>query len=275
VRLDNNKSLLLAPKMVGLPLFGGVDQETGLEVETYAFQEAFVPSRCISAWRKVGAATDNGITRACLDDVQVKAIGDGNKDTDQLYLAIQMANDLAIYTLTMGGCEAQWLNTTLKKKKVGEESICVPNTAARREWVAIAHGHGGQFHASNSMNITDNNIFIAFKMKDQVVARAAAKKDKKCQQQQQMNKEKAPKILYEEGKGPESYLVKDLDVLLAWHQVKDLQPKPKKENKMAQWREILVSLKPPPPYERWKNEDEHRLIALQSNVIGIKDIMFG
>jgi hypothetical protein len=32
-RLDNNKSLLLAPKMVGLPLFGGVDWETGLEVE--------------------------------------------------------------------------------------------------------------------------------------------------------------------------------------------------------------------------------------------------
>jgi hypothetical protein len=27
-RLDNNKSLLLAPKMVGLPLFGRVDWET-------------------------------------------------------------------------------------------------------------------------------------------------------------------------------------------------------------------------------------------------------
>jgi hypothetical protein len=62
-RLDKNKSLSLAPKMVGLPLFGGVDRETGVEVETGAFQKALVPSRCLAAWRKVGAATKDGITR--------------------------------------------------------------------------------------------------------------------------------------------------------------------------------------------------------------------
>ncbi len=129
-RLDNNKSLLLAPKMVGLPLFGGVDWETGLKVETDAFQKAFVPLQCIPSWRKVGAVAEDGITRACLDNPQVmKAIGDGNEDTDQLHLAIQMASDLAIHALTMGGCNAQWLKVMLKKKKVVEESICVPNTA--------------------------------------------------------------------------------------------------------------------------------------------------
>jgi hypothetical protein len=41
------------------------------------------------------------------------------------------------------------------------------------------------------------------------------------------------KILSQEGKGLELYLVKDLDILLAWHKVKDLPPKPKKENKLA------------------------------------------
>jgi hypothetical protein len=142
-RLDNNKSLLLAPKMVGLPLFCGVDQETGLKVETGAFQKAFVPLRCIAAWRKVGAATENEITRACLDNPQVsKEIGDGNKDMDQIYLAIQTANDLTIQALMMGGYDAQWLKATLKKKKVVEETICMPNTAAQQERLAIAHGHG-------------------------------------------------------------------------------------------------------------------------------------
>jgi hypothetical protein len=125
------------------------------------------------------------------------------------------------------------------------------------------------------MNITNNAIFVAFKMKDQVVARAAAKKDKKHQQQQQMNKEKALEILCKEGKGPKSCLVKDLDVLLAWHQVKDLPPTPKKEDKLARWREIVVSLKLPRPYEGWTNENEQRLIALQSDVIDIKDKMLG
>ncbi len=77
----------------------------------------------------------------------------------------------------MGGYDAQWLKVTLKKKKVIEESICVPNTAAWWEQLAIACGHSRQFYASNGMNITNNDIFIAFEMKDQVAARAAAQKD--------------------------------------------------------------------------------------------------
>ncbi len=76
------------------------------------------------------------------------------------------------------------------------------------------------------MNITNNDIFIAFEMIDRAVARAATQKDKKHWQQKQTNKEKALKILCEEEKGPKLYLVKDVDVLLVWHQVKDLPPKP-------------------------------------------------
>jgi hypothetical protein len=110
-----------------------------------------------------------------------------------------MANDLAIHALTMGGYNAQWLKVILKKKEV-EESICVPNTAARWEQLAVALGHSGQFHASIDMNITNNNILILFKMKYWVAARATAKKDKKPWQQQQTNKEKAHKILCEEEK---------------------------------------------------------------------------
>ncbi len=37
----------------------------------------------------------------------------------------------------------------------------------------------------------------------------------------------------------------------------------------------MVSMKPPPPYERWTNEDEQWHNALQSNVLGIEDTMFG
>ena len=48
----------------------------------------------------------DGITRACLGNPQVmKKLGDG-KDTDELYKAIQLANDLAIYALTVAGCNA-------------------------------------------------------------------------------------------------------------------------------------------------------------------------
>jgi hypothetical protein len=274
-RPDKNKSLLLAPKMVGLLLIGGVDQETGIKVEMGAFQKSFVPSRCLAAWQKVGAATKDGITHTCLNNPQVmKKIGDGKETDDETYAAVQMANDLAIFALSNAGYDAHFLQATLQKKEV-EESICVLNTAERQERLATALGHGGRFHASNGMHITDNNIFIAFELKDRKKARAEAEKDKKCRQQMQTNKETALAILSDKGASPESYSVKDLDCLFAWHQVKDLPPKAKKEDKLARWRAIVASQKPPPPYKRCRNEDEQWLVALQSDVIGIKDTMFG
>jgi hypothetical protein len=62
-RLDAGKSLSLAPKMVGLPLFGDIDWETGFEIETGAFQQAFTPSRCDAAWKKVGAVNVSATQR--------------------------------------------------------------------------------------------------------------------------------------------------------------------------------------------------------------------
>jgi hypothetical protein len=49
--LKAKKSLSLQPKFVGLPLFGGVDQETGFEVEVAddAFQKGFRKERCLAA----------------------------------------------------------------------------------------------------------------------------------------------------------------------------------------------------------------------------------
>ncbi len=43
---------------------------------------------------------------------------------------------------------------------------------------------------------------------------------------------------------------------------------------MAQWRKIVAAGQPPPLYERWTDEDKQWLVALQYNVIGIKDTMF-
>ena len=72
------------------------------------------------------------VTRACLNDKRVmKGIGDG-EERDSLYSAIQTANDLVIHALTLEGYDAQWLQVTLERKDVAEESICVPNTAARQ-----------------------------------------------------------------------------------------------------------------------------------------------
>jgi hypothetical protein len=273
-KLDENKSLSVTPSMVGLPLFGGVDSDTGVKVATGAFQHAFVRSRCLAAWRKVGAVAEDGrITRACLNNPQVLTELGDDKDMDLLYYAVQNANDIAVLSLHNAGYDAQWLTATLNKKKE-EETVCVPYSPSRVERLANARGHGGRFHATKGGHLTADDIFIAGEMKLRKEEREIAEKDKKVRQQQQMNEEKALAILSNEGVDPASYGVAQLNTLLAWHQV-SVPPKSKKADKLARWRDIVASKKAPPTYAKWTDEDEQRLVALQSNVIGIGDTALG
>ncbi len=91
-RLDKNKSLLLPPKIMGLPLFGGVDRETGFKVETGAFQKAFISLRASSSLEK-GWRCNRGWNNPQV----MKSIGDGNKHTD--LLTIQSKQQMTLPTM--------------------------------------------------------------------------------------------------------------------------------------------------------------------------------
>jgi len=257
---------------VGLPLFGGVDI-TGMKVMTGAFQYAFVPSRCLAAWSKVGAVTPEGrITRACINNPQVlKELGD-DMDTNRLYYAVQNANHISVLALHNAGYDAQWLTATLKKKKE-EETVCVPYSPSKVELLAKACGHGGRFHATNGMHLTADEIFIAEEMKSRQEERAALEKEKKVRMAQEDIEKKAVALLEQEGRTIESYSVKDLDVLLGWHQVKITGWK--KEQKLAKWKDVVESLKQPPQCNRWTEEEEERLVTLSATNIGIMDTAYG
>ncbi len=60
--LKKDKIMSLQPKLVGLPVFGGCDNESEFNIEVSAFQRGFNRDMCISAWEKVGAATKKGVT---------------------------------------------------------------------------------------------------------------------------------------------------------------------------------------------------------------------
>jgi hypothetical protein len=71
-QLAEKVTLSLQPKLVGLPMFGGINCDTNYNVEVSAFEKAFSREKCVSAWRKVGgAAMEQGITCACLTNTQV------------------------------------------------------------------------------------------------------------------------------------------------------------------------------------------------------------
>ena len=65
-----------------------------------------------------------------------------------------------------------------------------------------------------------------------------------------------------------------MNTLLAWHQV-SVPANFKKAEKLARWRVIVASQKPPPPYAKWTDEDEQRLVSLQSDVVSIGDTVLG
>ena len=65
-------------------------------------------------------------------------------------------------------------------------------------------------------HLTHNNIFISVEMKHQSKERVALEKEKKARMALEVTEKKALALLKEE-RTIESYLVKELDVLLGWH----------------------------------------------------------
>ena len=167
-QINKKKSLSLQPKFAGLPLFGGTDRKTEYAVESGAFQKGFSKRRCLSAWKKIGAATKEGITRECLSDPQVLKTSLGVDDEDdESNQTIQKANDLAVQALARAGYDSQWLQATFNAEEDEVEvPITQPYTLERQQALANVKLHGGRFQMTNGgMHVTHNDIFISIEMK--------------------------------------------------------------------------------------------------------------
>ena len=85
-RIRQGKTTNINMSQVGLIVYGGVDPETNLVVQS-AFEAGFSRDACVHAWEKVGAAPP---TRACLENKKVlKSLGDGNESYQALLLGIE------------------------------------------------------------------------------------------------------------------------------------------------------------------------------------------
>ncbi len=144
-QLAENVTLSLQSKLVGLPMFGGIDCDTDYNVEVSAFEEGFSREKCVGAWRKVGAATEQGVTCACLLNKQImQSVGNGaDNETIFLYYSIQTANNNAVYALNQVGYDAQFLQATLITTTEEEERITEAHTVECQLALTNAKGHGG------------------------------------------------------------------------------------------------------------------------------------
>jgi hypothetical protein len=205
---------------VGLPLFRGVDRETGYEAEVAdgALLKGFRKERCLAAWKKVGAALEDGlITWACLDNPKVlHDLGDDG-NTNEAYWDVQTANSNAITALKQAGYDANWLKAEFKRSEEEEHQVTQPNTLARQQALANARTHGGQFHVSvGEMHLTCNDISIAADIPSQQKDKDEAVQEKKHRLQLQAAEEKVLAIV-EQGKSIDKLTVANLNALLYWH----------------------------------------------------------
>ncbi len=220
------------------------------------------------------AATKVGkITRNCLSDKQVlKFLGDED-NSDKLYWLIQTAKNIATYALQEAGYDTDLLKATITKKEVegDNKQMTVPNSIAGQQALVNARGHGGQFMVTGGMHTTSDDMFIAMEMAARQRDKVEAEKDKKLCLQLQEVEEKGMAIVAQ-GKTINLLTVAELDVLLAWYQATKRKGA-KKADKVEQWKQIVESGQQPPDYDRWKAEDEERIVHLtvQGDNINISD----
>jgi hypothetical protein len=130
------KSVSLQPWLVGLVVFGGMDEKTGYKITQCAFLAGFSKEVCLSMWEKVGVVP---CTWKCLSDPKVsKALGNGG---NKYYNSIQVANDLTIHALMKCGYNGQLLKVKLEEQREEEAPLMQPHSKEQIEMLRKATTH--------------------------------------------------------------------------------------------------------------------------------------
>ena len=102
---------------------------------------------CLISWIKIGAAP---LTRACLQDPQVRKSMDSDKDFALLVNSVQEVNDYAVYALTEGGYDGLALQGLIAIKPADNRMGPITERMSREQIELLAHAntHGKKFFAT-------------------------------------------------------------------------------------------------------------------------------
>jgi|EP01082_Thalassiosira_pseudonana_P008128 hypothetical protein len=256
----------LAPHVVPLFVFGGIDPDTRHEVKTSAFEVGFAPLQNIRVWSKCGAAP---ITRAPLhnhDQVR-RELGDADDKFNLMMRHIQSTNDLSAHFLNENGFDGSVFKVQIKEKKEPSR-ITVPHGQERIDAIAKASTHGKLFHATGGTHLTCDDIFIATekKVREGKISELTKKREKVMQMR---SVETGAKELLQKGG---TYKLHELKVILKYYQVQRYSSM-KRSEALAKFEEIRGT--PAPAYGNWTDADERELLDLTTKPISIGDTALG
>ena len=202
--------------MVGMIVFGGTDEETGLEISKCAFSAGFSKEACLSAWEKFGAAP---YTRKCLSDSKVsKSLGDGN---DEYYSSIQVTNDHALHALNKMGYAGHLLAVKIEDDQEEAVPLTKPQLKERIKVMRRATTHTKKFLATNVM--TDDFFVSAQTNINEFDIKQRTKEKKECLKATEVDAE-AQAVLVKRSFAIQTSAFNslnktELDCLLCWHGV--------------------------------------------------------
>ena len=187
---------------------------------------------------------------------------------------IQTANNLSTLTLKGYGFDGSVLEGTIEQTR-RVTLVTEPNTEARRLLLSNATTHGDKFSKTGGYHLTSDDILIGAELGKRSKEKKRLSIEKTRRLRLMAIEEKARSI--NESKGGDdikNLTVKDLDTLLAWHNVKKVGEMTK-EHKFEKWRQIRESGKEPPTAEVWTDDDERALIEAGRTDLDIGDTAVG
>jgi hypothetical protein len=139
------KNLSLTQELIGLIVFGGVHEPTGVVCEN-AVESGFSKAQNKAAWEKVGAVP---LTMKCLEHSKVRHDGTDKDDPNyDKYQEIQAANNYSTNQLSVMGYNGDLLKAEFKEDSIKAKetsAVTVENTRERQEALANAKTHGAKF----------------------------------------------------------------------------------------------------------------------------------
>jgi hypothetical protein len=273
-RMAAKKSISLQPWLVGLIVFGGSDEETGLEIKKCAFSAGFSKEACLSAWEKVGAAP---CTRKCLLDPKVsKSLGDGD---DEYYNSIQVANDHAVNALNAMGYAGHLLAAKIEDDREEAVPLTQPQSKERIEVMRRATTHTKKFLATKGEHVMTDDFFVSAQSNINEFDIDRLTKEKKKRLKSTEVDAEARAVLVKRSFAIQTLAFDslnktELDCLLRWHGVVP-GAKMQKETKVSKLRRIFESNPEPPPRDLWTAENEEHLQSLKEMEISLEDTAVG
>ena len=267
-----NVTLNFPPSLIGLLVFGGVDEATGVSGYEDAFAAAFAEEKNREAWAKVGAAP---FTQACLKHPGVRH--DTLSDPmGTMYEQIQRENTYTCAILDARMYEGFQLRATINCDITARRTITVPNTRQRVQSIATSNGHGERYFVTGGDHLTSDDGFKAAELANRLKQVEAMEKDKAYRQACEEKERAAVEILeHEPPFSVEQLKGNQLKILLDWYGIANKDRGKSVGDKRVIYLNLKVKKAAPIQYAKWTEEDEERLTALKEDEIELGDTALG